>query len=194
MTLPLIITVLAVSVALGWVAFAVRRPQKMDVPNVLAVLRYGSALRIAALVIALAPPALLAYIAWNIPWPNDTLLLIAGACFVPVCAIAGLLLIEVERVQIILTDEGITRLSPWTGQLTLNWSEIGRVGYSPANRWFLVQGGGRTLRVSRHLKGIGTFVELVRSKVGAERYAGAASVFESLVRGEVKGKEDVQRL
>src|SRR5687767_7160861 len=99
------------------------------------VLRYGSVLRVVALVLAWSPPCVAIYVIWNHSWRNENLLVTAGVAFLITSLIAGLLLIEVERTQIQVNDEGITRQSPWTGRAFLKWSEVRRVEYSRVNRW-----------------------------------------------------------
>ena len=179
-TLQIVFLVLAASVSLLWLALAVARPRAIELPNVVAVLRYGVVLRCLALSFALAPPLIMIYVIAVFPWKTDMMLAIAGVSFLATSVIAGLLLIETTRVQIVLTEDGITRISPWTGKLTLRWNEIERIRYSAANRWFVIDGAGQTMRISRHLIGIGAFADIVRRQVPGPRWASAVIVFDAL--------------
>src|SRR5205807_1166029 len=98
-----------------------------------------------------------------------SILLIVGIQFLAASVVAALPLIDVKRTQIAVSEEGMARSSPWTGQAVLKWSEVERVTYSALNRWIVVQGAGKTIRVSRHLSGVGAFVKALRAKVAPER-------------------------
>ena len=169
---------LASGLMLVWLILVVRGPRKFEIANVLAVLRYGVAWRTAALVLALAPALVAVYAIWAFLWRTPQTLHLAGIAFLTFSVLGGLLLIEVTRVQIVVTDEGLTRFSPWSGTLTLKWIDVESVGYSAINRWFVVAGQGQTIRVSRYLGGIETFVETVWRKVASERSAGAGGAMK----------------
>lgn len=179
-TLEIVLLALAAAVILAWLGLALRGPPKVETPNPLAVLRYGSVQRIGALLLALAPPTIMIYAIWAFRWRSDGTLAAGGAMFLATCLIAGLLLIETERVQVVLSEEGITRHSPWRGMASLTWAEIERIRYSGANRWFVIEGAGRTMRVSRHLAGVKAFAEAVRTRVERERWASAAGALAAL--------------
>ncbi|MBI3821782.1 MAG: hypothetical protein HY289_03775 [Planctomycetes bacterium] len=164
-----------------WVVLAFRGPRKVETPNVLGVLRYGAGIRMLALGLALLQPLIVVYVVWVFPWRTERALHLAGVSFLTFGVIAGLLLIESTRVQVVVTDEGLTRYSPWTGPLTLKWIEVERVGYSSVNRWFIVEGAGRTIRASRHLADIRVFADAVRRHVAAERCTLAATVLQACV-------------
>ena len=184
-TLQVVFVALAYGLILIWLILALAGPRKIDAPGVLVLLRYGSTLRVLALVLAWAPPCLAIYVLWNYAWRSDSQLMGAGVSFLATSLIAGLLLIEVERTQIAVTEDGLVRSSPWTGRGVLKWSEVERVQYSPINRWIVVAGAGQTIRISRHLVGVGEFVNIARRKLAPERYAGAAAVFNSASAPEV---------
>jgi hypothetical protein len=179
-TTQTVYVLLAAGLMLCWLMLVVLGPRRTEVANVLVVMRYGVVLRTFALVVALAPPLIMIYAIWAFPWRTSGMLNAAGIAFLATSIVGGLLLIEVTRVQILLTEEGLHRFSPWSGAVSLNWIEVERVGYSAANRWFTVEGAGRTVRVSRHLGDTRNFVEIVRRKVAAERCAGAAKVLDEV--------------
>jgi hypothetical protein len=169
-----VFVILAALLMSCWLALAVLGPRRMDTASALAVLRYGVVLRMLALLLAMTPLVILFYSMRKFHWETPAKFNLAGFAFLTFSAIVGLWLIELARVQIVLTADGITRTSPWSGLATLKWSEVERVRYSSANRWFLVEGAGHTIRVSRYLTGIGIFAEVVQRKVAAERWASAA--------------------
>lgn len=179
-TMQIVYLLLAACMMLVWLVLVVLGPRRIDASNVVAVLRYGVVLRTLALAIALTPPLITLYVVWAFLWKNPTMLNIAGISLLTLSAIAGLLLIEVTRVQVVLTEEGITRFSPWSGPVTLKWIEVEHVRYSSINHWFVVAGAGQAIRVSRHLAGMGSFVDTVRRKVATERCAGAAAVLNAM--------------
>jgi hypothetical protein len=179
-TLQTVFLFSAAGVILFWLTLVVRGPRKIELPNVIAVLRYGKVLRAFGVILALAPPTILAYLLWALTWRDSRMLGLAGACFLVTSLIAGLLLLEVERTQIFLTEDGITHDSPWTGLVTLKWDEIEGLRYSAVNRWFVLAGAGRTIRVSRQFPGLAVFVATVRRKVAAERLANVAAIFDTI--------------
>jgi hypothetical protein len=79
-----------------------------------------------------------------------------------------------------VTEDDLTRYSPWTGKAVLRWADVERVRYSAANRWFVVQGTSATIRVSRHLAGVRDFIDLVKRKLAPERWINAAQAFETV--------------
>src|SRR5436190_23166583 len=135
-TLQIVLIALGAALILFWLIFALRKPRAVDVPDVLVTLRYGSGLRIAALILAWTPAAVLMFVAWRLVLHSDNMLIAAGVSFAAMSLLAGLLLIEADRVQIAVSETGVTRHSPWTGRASLAWSEIERIEYSALNRWF----------------------------------------------------------
>jgi hypothetical protein len=179
-TMQTVYVLLAACLTLFWLVLVVLRPRRIDASNILAVMRYGVVLRTLALAIALTPPLITVYVVWAFLWKNSATLNFAGISLLAFSAIAGLLLIEVTRVQVVLTEEGITRFSPWSGPVMLKWIEVEHIHYSSINRWFVVAGAGQTVRVSRHLGGMGVFVDTVRRKVATERCASAAAALDGV--------------
>jgi hypothetical protein len=169
---------LAATLLAAWLVLAVFGPRKLQMPGVLAEMRYGPLLRSLALALALVGPLIMMFGLWNFNWRNETRLNIAGAAFLATCIIMGLPLIEVTRTQVVVTEEGLTRFSPWSGPVMLKWTDVERVRYSMVNRSFLVEGGGRKIGVSRDLTGIGTFAVTVKRKLATASWASAAHVLK----------------
>ncbi len=172
--------VLAASIIFFWLTYALTGPRKIDQSGLLHLLQYGWMVRTAALVLAVMPPVLMASVVWLLPWRNQGMLMLAGISFLATSVIAGLLLFEVEGVQIALSEEGISRFSRWGRPISLKWIDVERVGYSRLNRWFIVGGATQTIKVSRHLVGIAAFAAIVRRKVGVERCAEAAQALDAV--------------
>ena len=161
---------------LFWLMLAVFGQRKIESANALAVLRYGTGLRTLAFVLALLPSMIAMYAIWVFPWKSQQTLNVAGISFLVFGIVSALLLIEVTCVQIVVSEEGLTRFSPWSKPVTLKWIEVERVSYSPLNRWFIVEGAGHTIRVSRHLADIDVFAQTLRRKLAAERWATATAL------------------
>lgn len=169
---------LAATLLAAWLVLAVFGPRKLQMPGVLAEMRYGPLLRSLALALALVGPLIMMFGLWNFNWRNETRLNIAGAAFLATCIIMGLPLIEVTRAQVVVTEEGLTRFSPWSGPVALKWLAVERVRYSSVNRSFLVEGGGRRITVSRDLTGIGVFAATVKRKLATASWASVAEVMK----------------
>src|SRR5262249_2973345 len=144
-TTQIVYVALAASLIIAWLLLAIFGPRKLDVPGVLADMRYGTSLRTLALSLALAVPLVMIYVIATFTWRTDARLNIAGVSLLATSIIAGLLLIEVMRAQVVITEDGLTRFSPWSEPATLRWAEVERVRYSAVNRWFVVEGAGRTI-------------------------------------------------
>jgi hypothetical protein len=179
--MPTVFVVLAIAMMVCWLALAVLGPRRVDTSGAVAVLRCGVVMRLLALLIALTPLLIFLYAVWKFEyWVTQAKFNFGGITFLTLSAIVGLWLIEVARVQIVVTEDGITRSSPWSGLAALKWSEVERVRYSSVNRWFIVEGAGHTIRVSRYLGGIGAFADMVRRKVAPDRWASAAGTLTAL--------------
>jgi hypothetical protein len=119
--------------------------------------------------------------AWLLLWRDVATLAIAGGCFLVTSVIGALLLLEVESVQIAVTEDGLTRYSRWKKPVTLQWVEVEHIRYSTVNRWFVVAGVGRRIHVSRHLSGIAGFVEVMRRKLATARLSAVQSVLDAIL-------------
>lgn len=164
-----------------WIVFALVGPRRNDVPSAIVEMRYGSLLQMFALLLALAPPTLMACVVWLWPWPNEQRLLVAGASFLATSVIAALPLIDVIRTVIVVSEDGVTRYSPWSGQATLRWADIQSVRYSTLNRWFVLRGPAASIRVSRHLTGWKEFAHTLQRKLARERWQGWAAMLDAFV-------------
>ena len=178
-TQQIVWTIVAGALILFWLVFALAGTRKPNAAGAIVVMEYGRVLRLLALIAALSPPTLMATMVWHLIWRSEERLAIAGCSFLAVSLLGGLLLIEIVRLRIVLTEEGITRSSPWTGTVMVKWGDIKSVKWSPINRWFVIQTGSATVRVSRFLLGGNHFRETLRRKVAAERWVGAQ---EELIR------------
>ena len=77
-TLQIVFLALAASLILFWIGLAAIGPRKVELPNVVAVLRYGAVLRLFSLFVALGPPLALTYVVAALPWKDDKTLALAG--------------------------------------------------------------------------------------------------------------------
>jgi hypothetical protein len=162
--------VVAVTMILFWLLFALAGARKIEPAGAIVVMEYGKGLRVLALIAALSPPTLLATVMWHLLWRNAERMAMAGGSLFLLSVLGGLLLIEIVRVRIVLTEDGITRYSPWTGTVSVKWNDIKSVRWSSYNRWFVLRTDAATIRVSRSLEGIEVFADTIRRKVAAERW------------------------
>jgi hypothetical protein len=181
MSTPQIVFVaLPASLMLLWLILAARTPRRIEAPNTIAVLRYGSKLRTLALAFALLLPMIMIYVIAVFPWGRDNRLTYAGAAYLATCLAAGLGHIEVSRGQVCITEDGVTRISPWKGRVTLQWIEVERVEYSSLNSVFVLIGAGRRIRVSRYLSGVKVFADTLKRKLATERFRPAITALETI--------------
>jgi hypothetical protein len=147
---------LAAAAALGclWLAVALSRRRQPKNLVAFAELRYSRPLRLFALIIALAIPALMGYVISRDIWINQRYLSAAGSAFLIMSWLGGLLLLETERACIYLTDDAIVGYSPWRLRRDIRWDEIHQVSYSALNRWFVIVGPTGVIRASRSLVGL----------------------------------------
>jgi Bacterial PH domain len=65
-------------------------------------------------------------------------------------------LLEVFVVRLIVSEEGITSVSPWTGRRFFRWDEIEQIRYSKFSRWYVIAGPARKkIYASEYLNGFG---------------------------------------
>ncbi len=136
---------LAAGMVLFWLILAASGAPKIEQAGVIAVLRYGTGFRIAALVAALTPPVLMGYLVIAVHWPTNAYLAIAGGTHSSQrkfpCGFA------VPRSRGGADRVGLRTASPL---LAVDWP-LGRstgprsncVHYSPVNRWFVLDGSER---------------------------------------------------
>ena len=157
---------LAVALFLFWTAVALVPRRAVKAGNVLAELRYGRTLRLFALVVALAIPTLTAVLMWVTAWHGTQRLLLAGVSLTGLSLLGGALLLEVERVVLTITADGLIGDSPWRRRREIRWSEIARVTYSSLNRWYAItDSAGRTIRASAYLVGLPVLLHALRERV-----------------------------
>lgn len=168
-TLQFVFTSLAAIMIGSWFSVDFVRRTKIDANGIIAELRYGRILSITAMCFALTPPTLLCVLIWRLQWRDERMLMIAGSSMLCLGLVPGVLLIEVARVRVILTETSVIRISPWRATVTFAWNDIERVRYSALNRLYELRAGDRAIRVSRLLDGVHKFVESAKAKIPLER-------------------------
>ncbi|MFO0966331.1 MAG: hypothetical protein U0793_12210 [Gemmataceae bacterium] len=166
---------LAAGLIVLWIYLA-RRPLPAPRPGDV-VLSYRGALRIFAWLAALAIPVfLIAVMLGRGPFTTNPLPL--GATLLAAGFVAGLLVLETERVRIGVNHTGIRGLSPWRRRREFGWHQIKEIRFSGLNRWFVVIGPEeKKIRVSCFLGNVKHFVEKVKEHVPAEKYQAAVRGF-----------------
>jgi hypothetical protein len=179
-TLQIVFVVLPASLMLLWLILAARGPRKFEAPGAIAVLRYGPSLRTLSLALAMLLPMIMIFVIAVFLWRNEKTLIYAGSSYLATCLAAGLAHIEVSRGLVCITEEGVTRISPWKGRVTLKWTEVERVEYSSLNSVFVVIGAGRRIRVSRYLSGVKAFADTLKRKLATERFRPAITALDAI--------------
>src|SRR5262245_7226070 len=177
--LQIVFVSIAAALIFFWTVVAVVGMRKIDEPGTIVVLRYGSALRVLALVLAWGTPGVVIFVLASFPPHDQNKFLAVGIGYLTACLIPGMLLIEVERTHIAVTEDEIIRRSPWTGKCVVKWSEVTRIGYSSINQWFVISSAAHTIRISRYVTGLAEFVKIARRKLAAERYSEATAAFDA---------------
>ncbi len=167
-TLQSFFTALSALMVCGWLGVVRLRPAKIEAANIVAELKYGRVLRITSMCLALTPPTLLCILVWRLNWRDQQMLILAGSSLLSLGFIPGVLLIEVARTRVILTQDAVVRVSPWRATSTLARSAIKSVRFSSINRTYDLLGDGPVMRVSRMLDGVQRFIELAKAKIPIE--------------------------
>lgn len=165
--------VLSAALFVLWLAVALvgRLPPGGD--KVLTELRYGARVRSAALFAALAMPLLTLAILALLPWHNLAQLTKAGLILLALCLPGGLLLLEVQRVRLAISETGLIADSPWRGRRAMRWDEVEHVSCSALNRWLVIEGRDKTtIRASFFLTGLPALLTALRDRVPAAKRAG----------------------
>lgn len=80
-------------------------------------------------------------------------------------AMSVYMLLECFVVRIIVSDDALTSISPWTGRRKFEWSEIDYVSYSATSKWFIIGGRGMKIRASEYLAGIHQLTRDIKQRV-----------------------------
>ena len=86
-------------------------------------------------------------------------------------AMSAWALLEFFVVRLIVSEEGIKSISPWTGRRFFRWDEIESIRYSKVSRWYVITGPARKkIYASEYLKGFGHLGAELRKKIPRERW------------------------
>lgn len=76
---------------------------------------------------------------------------------------------EAYGIAMILDNHSITRLSPWSRERTIKWSEVESVTYSWFWAWFTIRSPAGSIHVTTVIEGLEKFAQNVMSQVPRER-------------------------
>ena len=94
--------------------------------------------------------------------------LILGLIFT---AMTGYALLEYFVARLIVSDEGITSQSPWTGERFFRWDEIESIGFSKLLRWYVLIGPGRRkIYAAEYLSGFAYLTVEFTKKIPQEKW------------------------
>jgi hypothetical protein len=93
-----------------------------------------------------------------------------GICLI-FAAVSAYLLLECFAARLLVSDQGITSLSPWTGQRTFRWEEIESICYSKKSMWYVIVGPVRKkIYASEYLSGFGVLSTEFRKRIPQDRW------------------------
>jgi hypothetical protein len=171
----------------GLASLLSRRPPKISREGGRLVLRYPLGFRIFSLALFPVLSFLFCLGAVGVVRNPDALRrweTFVGAGFVILpAALGGYLVVESFRVRIAITSEGISSDSPWQGNRTLRWDEIGSVSYSCVPNWFVITSdSGARVRAHIFLNGLPWLAQALISNVPGGVYARADRELRSWAR------------
>lgn len=142
------------------------------------VVRYRPFLRIFAWLVALGIPTLAIALMVRAPVRERADPWWAGALMLALGLLGGLLLLETERTEIVLSEDGIRGTNAWRGERHIAWGQVAEVSFSALNRWFVFRSlQGETIRVSLFMGDMPRFVAQIKKHLPADKYAKATRGF-----------------
>ena len=86
-------------------------------------------------------------------------------------AASAYLLLECFVSRLIITEQGITRISPWFRTRTFRWDEIESIYFSEKLRWYVIIGPGKKkLHISEYLNGFAILTVEFTKRIPPERW------------------------
>jgi hypothetical protein len=96
-----------------------------------------------------------------------------GICLI-FTAVSGYLLLECFFARLVVSQDGITSLSPWSGRRTFRWGEIDSIRYST---WYVIVGpGGKKIYASEYLSGFTELSAEFRQRIPPERWRNSSVI------------------
>jgi hypothetical protein len=179
----LLIVLVAAAVYVGWAILLVLPLPVIQPVRDPVVVRHGWLARVLGIGGALIPAALVV-----LGFVADATEEAAYAILVFVVFVALLhtiLLLEIVRVRLVVSDVGVQLDSPWGRQRFLHWDEIVDVQYSQSGHWFVLYGkNGRKIRASTYIAGIVVLVRAFRTHLPKVVYENAYIGIEMVDHGE----------
>jgi len=90
--------------------------------------------------------------------------------------------VEAHGVEHRIGRDGITRHSPWSGELFVRWGEITNVTYRASAQWIVVHSPRGKVRISEYLSGLPSLARGIMDNVPQEKWEGVRDVLDRMVR------------
>ena len=167
-----VLTVMAVALLLQFLTTAALRSKPtIDGATGARTFSYGRASKAIALLSLILPAFMgaLFVLLYRAAESDDVVVwLIISLIF---AAMSGYALLECFFAHLIVSEEGIKSLSPWTGERFFRWDEIESIGYSKLSQWYVLTGPHRKkIYASEYLNGFGNLTAVFRRNIPSERW------------------------
>ncbi|HEU4511349.1 MAG TPA: hypothetical protein VFR78_24180 [Pyrinomonadaceae bacterium] len=165
-----VLIVIGVSVVVNYLTrAALRSKPSIDPATGARIFAYARGSKVLAVISLILPglPGALAVDLYRRGEPDLAWLIV----FFILAALSAATLLECFLVRLVVSEEGIRSLSPWTGERFLRWDEIESIRYSQICSWYVIMGAGRKkIYASEYLNGFGVLVDEFAKKIPEERW------------------------
>jgi hypothetical protein len=176
----------AVNFLVGYMVRGARNKARVDPQTGETVLEYGTPMKALALCMAVVIPSLILILVCFAPPKDAAVGWAVGGGIAGVCSIGGFVqLMDTTKAVAFLSPEGIRARSAWRrGERFIGWDDVTNVGFSKANKWFVIQGRHKvTIRIEVCMNGTTSLVEAMKKYLPHWKYLGAAGGFEIVQTG-----------
>lgn len=167
-----LLIVIAVTSLFGYLgSVALRSKATRDVATGALSFRYISPYRVLAAASLLLPGAMCA-LSLHLYRSGESDFFIWFVIFIVFGAMSVFLLLECFVVRLLVSEEAITSISPWSGRRMFSWAEIESISYSKTSKWYVIVGPfAKKIRASEYLSGISELVSELRKRIAPEKWA-----------------------
>lgn len=166
-----VVIVIALSLILTYLTTAAHRAKPtIDAATGARIFGYGRGWKTMAL-ISLVVPVFMGAVALSLYRGGESDYPVFISIALIFTAASSYLLLECFASRLIVTEEGITRIWPWSGKRTFRWDQIESIRYSKGLRWYVIIGPDRKkVYVSEFLNGFSVLTVEFRNRIPRERW------------------------
>ena len=166
-----VLLIIAVTSLLGYfTSAALRSKSKINAATGERTFSYVRPFKALA-VISLVLPIFMGFLTFQLSksdQPDFIIWLVISLIF---AAMSGYLLLECFFARVVISEESITSISPWSGQRTFKWAEIHSISYSKTSKWYIIRNcDGKKIRASDYLAGISELAVELKRRVPSENW------------------------